>query len=128
MNKKIFVVLLATLVVAAVSGAQAQSRKPYRVGVIHEGGPYSRAVEGLKDGLKSLGMEPGKDVILEIRDLQGNRAAIGDAARSLEQAKVDLLFTVGSSLTIATKGATKEVPIVFAIGSDAAADGLVESL
>jgi putative ABC transport system substrate-binding protein len=127
-NNKIVVCLLATLALAAIPSVQAQPRKPYRIGVIHEGGSYLAAVEGLKDGLKELGLQPGKDVLLEIRDLHGNRRAAGDGARSLEQGKVELLYTLSTSVTLAAKAATKDVPIVFAIGSDAAADGLVTSL
>jgi putative ABC transport system substrate-binding protein len=128
MKKQVFVVLLASLAVAAVSSGQAQSHKPYRVGVIHEGGPYSVTVEGFKDGLRAAGLEPGKDVVLEVRDVQGNRQALAGAAKSLEQSKVDLLFSVSTSATIAAKGATRELPIVFAIGGDAVAEGFVESL
>jgi putative ABC transport system substrate-binding protein len=128
MNKKIFVALLMSLAVGAVSSVQAQPHKPYRIGVIHEGGPYRVTVEGFKDGLRAAGLEPGKDVVLEVRDVQGNRQALAGAAKSLEQAKVDLLFSVSTSATIAAKGATREVPIVFAIGSDAVAEGFVESL
>jgi putative ABC transport system substrate-binding protein len=127
-NHKVFVCLLAALALAAFSSVHAQARKPYRVGVIHEGGSYLAAVEGLKDGLKELGLQPGKDVLLEIRDLQGNRGAVADAARSLEQSKVDLLYCLSTSVTLAAKAATKDVPIVFAIGTDAAVEGLVASL
>jgi putative ABC transport system substrate-binding protein len=127
MNKKIFVALLVSLAVSAVSSVQAQPHKPYRIGIIHEGGTYDTVVEGLKDGLRGLGLEPGRDVLLEIRDMQGNRAAVGAAARSLEQTKVDLLCSLSTGDTIAAKAATKEVPIVFVIGTDAAAEGLVES-
>lgn len=126
MKLKMFISLVV-LSLAAVPIAQAQLQQPYRIGVIYEGGSYNATVEGLTDGLRELGLVPGKDVLLEIRDLQGNRAAAGETARSLEQAKVDLLCSVGTSVTIPTKGATKEVPIVFVIGADAAAAGLVES-
>ena len=128
MNNKILLCLLAAFALAIVPTVQAQPRKPYRVGVIHEGGSYLAAVEGLKDGLKELGLQPGKDVLLEIRDMQGNRGAVGDAARSLEQSKVDLLYCLSTSVTLVAKSATKDVPIVFAIGTDAAAGGLVASL
>jgi putative ABC transport system substrate-binding protein len=63
-----------------------------------------------------------------VRIVRANRAAAGDAARSLEETGVNLLFSVGTSLTVPAKAATKEVPIVFAMGVDAAADGLVGSL
>ena len=126
-NKKMFISLLVVLGLAAVSIVEAQPQKPYRIGVIHEGGSYNAGVEGLKDGLRGLGLEPGKDVLLEVRDVQGNHAAVGEAAEGLERSKVDLLCTLSTSATIAAIGATKEVPIVFDIGSDAAAEGLVES-
>lgn len=127
MNKKVFISLLVILGLAAVPLVQAQPQKPYRIGVIHEGGTYNAVVEGLKDGLRGLGLEPGKDVLLDIRDMQGNRAAVAAAARSLEQAKVDLLCSLSTGDTIAAKGATKEVPIIFVIGTEATVDGLIES-
>src|SRR5215471_19540869 len=98
MNKNMIVAVLATLALTIVPMVQAQQHKVYRIGVIHEGGPYNAAVEGLKDGLRALGLEPGKDVLLEIRDMHGNRAAVGDAARSLEHAKVAVLFSVSTSV------------------------------
>lgn len=126
-NKKIIVPFLAALVLTSVHLAQAQQAKIYRVGVIHEGGPYYAAVDGLKDGLKDLGFEEGKHYVLEIRDLKGDRRIAEAAARSLEREKVDLIYTVATSVTTVVKRATMEVPIVFAVGSDPVAAGLVES-
>src|SRR5450432_3901026 len=127
MSKKILVPCLATLVIASAHLAQAQQTKIYRVGVIHEGGPYYAAVDGLKDGLKELGFTEGKEYVLETRDLKGDRRAAEAAARSLEREKVDLIYTVATSVTTAVKRATTEVPIVFAVGSDPVVAGLVES-
>jgi putative ABC transport system substrate-binding protein len=127
MNKKIVVPFLATLVLVAVHLAQAQQAKVYRVGVIHEGGPFYAVVDGLKDGLRELGFEQGKHYLLEIRDLQGDWKAAEAEARSLERDKVDLIYSVPTSVTTAVKRATSEVPIVFAVGSDPVAAGLVES-
>jgi putative ABC transport system substrate-binding protein len=107
--------------------AQAQQARVYRVGVIHEGGPYYVGVDGLKEGLRELGFTEGKDYVLENRDLKGNRKAADEAARSLEREKVDLIYTEASSVTLAVKRATTGVPIVFAVGSDPIADGLIES-
>jgi putative tryptophan/tyrosine transport system substrate-binding protein len=127
MIEKILVPFLATLFLASVHLAQAQQARVYRVGVIHEGGAYDVAVNGLKEGLRELGFAEGKDYVLEIRDLKGNRKAAEEAARSLEREKVDLIYTAASSVTIAVKRATTGVPIVFAVGSDPIADGLVAS-
>src|SRR5258708_38842396 len=91
-NKKIIVSLLATLVLASVHLAEAQQPKVYRVGVIHEGGPFGVAVDGLKDGLQELGFVEGKQYILAIHDVKGDPNAIEGAAKSLEREKVDLIY------------------------------------
>ena len=44
--------------------AQAQKARVYRVGVVHEGGPYNVGVDGLKEGLRELGFAEGKDYVL----------------------------------------------------------------
>jgi putative ABC transport system substrate-binding protein len=129
MDRRTFIGSVASSVLAAPLSAfaQAQQAKVYRVGVIHEGGPYYVGVDGLKEGLRELGFAEGKDYVLEIRDLKGDRKGAEEAARSLEREKVDLIYTEASSVTIAVKRATTGVPIVFAVGSDPVIDGLVES-
>ena len=127
LSKKIFALFLATLVLVCGHLAVAQQARVYRVGVIHEGGPYYVAVDGLKEGLSELGLAEGKHYVLEVRDLKGDRRAAEAAARSLEREKVDLIYTVATSVTTVVKRATTEVPIVFAVGSDPVAAGLVES-
>ena len=127
MLTKIFVLLLAALALASVHLTQAQQIKMYRVGVIHEGGTFYAVVDGLKDGLRELGLEEGKHYVLEIRDLKGDRKAAEEAARSLERGKINLIYVVSTSPTTVVKRATAEVPIVFAVGSDPVVSGLVES-
>jgi putative ABC transport system substrate-binding protein len=97
------------------------------VGVVFLGGSYSRAIDGLRDGLKELGLQEGKHFVLDVRDAKGNLNSVGPAARNLEEAKVDLIYTVATSVTLAAKRATQNVPIVFYAGSDPVAFGLVDS-
>lgn len=121
----ILVVVLALL--AAPFSVEAQPARLYRVGVIHQGGSYARAVDGLRDGLRGLGLQEGKQYVLHIRDTKGDLKSVEAAARSLEGEKVDLIYTVAISVTSAAKRATKSVPIVFYAGTDPVAFGLVES-
>ena len=51
--------------------AFAQTGKLYRVGVIHPGGAVSATVNGLRQGLRELGLEEGKQVHLIIKDVKG---------------------------------------------------------
>jgi putative ABC transport system substrate-binding protein len=107
--------------------AEAQQVRVYRVGVILQGGPYYAAIDGLRDGLKEVGLEDGKQLILDVRDVKGDPKAVETAARGLEREKVDLIYSVATSVTLAVKRATERVPIVFYAGADPVAVGLVES-
>jgi putative ABC transport system substrate-binding protein len=63
MDRRTFIGSVASSVLTLPLGAfaQAQQAKVYRVGVIHEGGPYYVGVDGLKEGLRELGFAEGKD-------------------------------------------------------------------
>jgi putative ABC transport system substrate-binding protein len=123
---------LAGVLLAAFSAlplaVPAQQTRVYRVGVVHLGGPYARAIDGLRDGLKELGFEEGQQFLFHVRDARGDPKAVEAAARSLEAEKVDVIYAVSVSVTLAVKQATKSVPIVFEAGTDPVAAGLVESL
>jgi putative ABC transport system substrate-binding protein len=77
--------------------------------------------------LKQLGLEEGKQYVLDIRDAKGDMKAIEEAARSLEREKVKLIYAVATSVVTAAKQATTDTPIVFVAGTDPVAMGLVES-
>ena len=116
---------LVALLAAAL--AVAQPARVYRVGVIYYGGLYESGVEGLREGLRDLGWEEGKQFALILRNAQGDRKAVEKVARELESDGVDLIYSVTFSSTTAVKRATTRVPIVFYSGSDPVAGGLVES-
>ena len=108
-----------------VCRSQAQQQKLYRIGVLFPGGPLSETIDGLRKGLKELGFEEGKQFTLTIRDTKGDAKAAADAARTFEQEKVNLIYAMASSVITAAKEATQNIPIVFSIGSDPVAMGLV---
>src|SRR6266496_2986435 len=124
-----WVALFAIVVALTVCGAraEAQQTKVYRVGVIHQGGPYKAVVDGLQDGLRQLGLEEGKQFLLNIRDSKGDLKAVEAAAKAFERDRVNLIFAVTTSATTAVKNVTSEVPIVFAVGSDPVASGFVQN-
>jgi len=105
-----------------------QAGKVYQIGVVLGPGPYGAALEGLRTGLKELGLEEGKQYVFHVRDAKGDRSAAGPAARSLEGESVDVIYTVGTSITLAAKQATTRVPMVFYAGNDPVVFGLVESI
>lgn len=125
MKKKLVSFALAALLLVAGLPLQAQQQKVYRIGVLFPGGPLSETVDGLRKGLKELGFEEGKQFTLTIRDTKGDAKAAADAARTFEQEKVNLIYALASSVIVAAKEATQNVPIVFSIGTDPVAMGLV---
>lgn len=107
--------------------AEAQQPKVYRVGVLLPGGPLYQTIDGLRVGLKELGLEEGKQFVLTIRDTKGDAKAAEEAARNFEREKVNLIYALTSSVVSAAKGATANTPIVFCVGIDPVAVGLVDS-
>ena len=126
-NRRAFIGVMAGGLLAAPLAAEAQQARVYRVGVILQGGPYLGAVDGLRKGLGELGLEEGKRFILHVREGKGDLKAVEQAARDREREKVDLIYSVATSVTLVVKRATKTVPIVFNVGGDPVAFGLVES-
>ena len=121
--------LLAIVLSFVIHAAVAQTPGTKRIGVVLHGGPYYLAgVEGLREGLKAAGHEEGRDVALIVRDAMGDLSAAGRAARELEQDGVDVIVALATSVALASKGATRSVPIVFAAGSAPVAMGLVEAI
>jgi putative ABC transport system substrate-binding protein len=127
LNKKISAFLLATILLAVVAIAEAQQAKIYRVGVITAGGVWYETIDGLRMGLRELGLEEGKQFVLAIRDTKGNAKAAEEAAKNFEQEKVNLIYTTQTSVTVLAKRATADIPIVFCAGADPVVLGLVES-
>jgi len=128
MAHRVVVACLAALAFVCAHLCHAQQTKTaYRIGVIHEGGSFYAIIDGLKAELKTLGLEEGKQYVLETRDLKSDRKAASEAAVILERGKVNLIYALSTSIATAVKQATAEVPIVFAVGADPVGAGLVES-
>jgi putative ABC transport system substrate-binding protein len=115
---------------AGALGAEAQpARRPYRLGVLNEAWAANHpTVEGLKAGLRELGLEEGRDVTFDIRFTEGKPQAAPVAAAALVKAGVDLIFTSNETATQAAKAATQTIPIVFTLVGDPVAAGIVAKL
>ena len=115
------------MVVLTGAVAQGQQAKVFRIGVIHQGGPYEAVVDGLRFGLRELGYAEGKHIVVEIRDTKSDLKVVEEAAKGFERDRVNLIYAVTTSATTVVKNATARVPIVFAVGTDPVKSGLVQS-
>src|SRR5215467_6723910 len=92
----LFLTKLLLLVLAVGYGHSAQ--RVYRVGLlIPESGPgESQTVKGFKDRLKDLGYTEGDNLIVELRDMRGDRSSLKTEANELATKKMDLILTTGT--------------------------------
>jgi putative tryptophan/tyrosine transport system substrate-binding protein len=80
-------------------------------------------------GLADTGFVEGRNVAIEYRWVAGQNEKLPALLRDLIERRVAVLATVGSTaMTLAAKAATQTIPIVFRIGGDPIASGLVPSL
>jgi len=125
MKRLAFALLLAFVLLAAplAAGAQ-QGERVYRIGLLSEGAhPLSKPIA---EALRELGWIEGKNLKFERRSAdRGDQ--LPSLAAELVRLKVDLILTNGTRAARAAKEATKAIPIVFNLGEDPVANGLVAS-
>ena len=118
------------LVGALPSPASAQhAATPHHVGILTDARAANHpVVDGLKSGLRDLGLVEGRDVIFDLQLTDANPDLIASAADTLVKAGVDVIVTCGEAATGAAKAATTTVPIVFTLVTDPVAAGFVRTL
>src|SRR5262245_24443188 len=101
------------------------------VGFLHDGSFESRThlVAAFGRGLDEAGFVDRRDVLIEYHWAQDQSDRLPAMAAHLVQRQVAVIATPGSpKATVAAKAATREIPIVFGIGTDPVKLGLVSSL
>ncbi len=100
-----------------------------RIGLLipESGRPETQSVKGLRDGLKELGYKERENIIVEMRDAKGDRAALKPMANELVNKKVDVIFTTGTRATQVAMAETSDIPIIFRYPGDPQTVGLVKS-
>jgi len=123
-----------SLIGAAVAwplDARAQRPALPVIGFLHSGspGPYAGRMAAFREGLSDTGFIEGKDVAIEYRWAEGNYERLPEMALDLTRRAVSVIVAAGGVTSApAAKAATSTIPIVFAIGADPVATGLVTSL
>jgi len=120
--------LIVSVGLLPLAAGAEPARRAYRIGVLNEAWAASHpTVEGLKAGLRELGLEEGRDVTFDIRFTEGKLEAMPAAATALVRAGVDLIFVSQYAATRAAKDATKTIPVVFTLVGDPVASGIINT-
>ncbi len=83
---------------------------------------------GIRLGLADTGYLEGQNLSIEVCAAKGDYDRLPALAAELVAAKVDLIIAQAPPAAQAAKAATATIPIVFGVGSDPVASGLVASL
>ena len=87
-----------------------------------------KRTEAFRAGLRDLGYQEGRDVVIEYRWADSNYDRLPALMAELINLRVDVIVTHGTPGVMAAKQATSTIPIVIAVVGDAVASGLVASL
>jgi putative ABC transport system substrate-binding protein len=110
--------------------AQQRSAMPV-VGLLHPGRPdsYTQPLAAFQKGLNELGFVDGQNLAIEYRWAGTEYERFPSLAADLVRRQVNVVVVLASTPgTLAAKAATTTIPIVFGVGGDPVALGLVASL
>ena len=129
-RRKLLIALGAGALSAPFTVIAQPQGKVWRIGVLHSESVarFGDRVDAFRAGLRELGYEEGKNLVIEIRWAEGKNDRLPELAAELVRLKVDVLVTHGSLPVRAAKNATTTIPIVFAVSGDVVALGFVTNL
>ena len=131
MRRRDFIKVVAGSAAAWPLTARAQPAAMPVIGYLDVGSPDGSApiVEAFRRGLAASGQVEGRNVAIKFRWADGQTDRLPELATDLVSQKVTVIATPGSTAAaLAAKAITTTIPIIFAIGADPVAAGLVPSL
>jgi putative tryptophan/tyrosine transport system substrate-binding protein len=127
-TRRAFIGTLAGGLLAAPRAARAQ--KVYRIGFIQTAvrNQIEHLVKAFDDGMRELGYEEGRKVVIERRFADGQQERLPALAAELVRLKVDVIVTGANPVIDAVKKATTTIPVVMAVSRDPVGAGFIASL
>src|SRR5262245_45526744 len=129
MHRRSFLAGLVSLAAAPLAAEAQRTAKPV-IGYLHfaSPGPFAYQVAAFRQGLSETGYVERQNVAIEYRWAEGMIDRLPALAADLVGRKVDVIAAIGPPAARAAKHATSTIPIVFSVGTDPIADGLIANL
>jgi putative tryptophan/tyrosine transport system substrate-binding protein len=129
MRRRDFIPVLGGALAAWPLTARGQQSATPAVGFLNSASPeqYARQLSAFRKGLGEAGFVEGRNVTIETRWAENQYDRLPALAADLVRRQVDAI-AVNNPAVLPAKSATKVIPIVFTVGFDPVASGLVASL
>jgi putative tryptophan/tyrosine transport system substrate-binding protein len=118
-----------TMLGRAAPGARAQAMPV--IGYLGSESPerYASRLKAFREGLADAGYAEGRNVAVEYRWADGQYSRLPALAKELADIPLTVIVAPGGAeVALAAKAATTKIPVVFEMGGDPVALGVVESL